>query len=190
MKKRARVKKSRVMFRGRVFRVRCDEVVEPRLPGEPARQAVVREIVEHHGSVVVLPVLADGCVLLVRQFRYAAGEFLWELVAGHIEPGSPRRRRGERPLEAARRELQEKTGYTARRFELLGSFYPSPGFVTERMHLYRATGLRPGEARPEADESFQVRAFSRRQLKRMLRHGLLRDAKTLVGVLLELHKPA
>ncbi|MGH9862249.1 MAG: NUDIX hydrolase [Candidatus Acidiferrales bacterium] len=188
-----RVKKSRVVFRGRVFRVRRDHVVEPPLPGERRRPAVVREIVEHHGSVVVLPVLADGRVLLVRQYRYAAGEFLWELVAGHIEPE-------ERLLAAARRELQEETGYTARRFELLGSFYPSPGFVSEKMHLYRATRLRPGRARPEADESFEVRAFSRRQLRRMLRRAVLRDAKTLVGVLLELgrrehrrpgaHKPA
>lgn len=139
---------------------------------------MVREVVEHHGSVVVLPVFPDGRVLLVRQYRYAAGEFLWELVAGHIEPK-------ESPRQAARRELREETGYEARRLERLLSFYPTPGFVSEEMHLYRATGLRAGRARPEADEAFEVRAFTPRALQRMLGRGQLRDAKTLVGVLLQ-----
>lgn len=179
-RRRARVIRSRVMFRGRVFRVRRDVVVEPTPGGRGPGKRALREVVEHGGSVVVLPVAADGRILLVRQYRYATGGFLWELVAGHIEPG-------ERPL-AARRELEEETGYRARRFRRVASFFPSPGFLTERMHLYRATGLRPGAARPEADEALQARFFRRAELERMLRRGSLGDAKTLVGVLLELRR--
>ena len=182
MKKReAQVRRSEVVFRGRLFRVRRDLVEEPALRGEPAGPPVMREIIEHAGSVVVLPVLADGRVLLVRQYRYAARDFLWELVAGGID-------RGEKPLQAARRELKEETGYDARRFEPLLSFFPSPGILTEVMHLFRATGLRPGRAEPEADEALEMRAFSRRQLERMLKRGSLRDAKTVLGVLLELQR--
>jgi len=177
-----RVRESRVLFRGRVFQVRRDRVVEPclRQAGNPARrrrQAVVREVVVHRGSVVVLPVFSDGRVLLVRQYRHAVGDFLWELVAGGIEPG-------ESPLEAARRELREESGYEARAFSRLLTFYPTPGFATEKMHLYRATRLRAGAARPESDEALRARAFTRRELERMVRRGTLRDGKTLVGVLL------
>ena len=141
----------------------------------------MREIIQHAGSVVVLPVLADGSVLLVRQYRYAAEDFLWELVAGHID-------RHEKPAAAARRELKEETGYAARRVERLLSFFPSPGILTERMHLFRATGLRAGRAEPEADEAIEARAFSRRELERMVGRGRLRDAKTVLGVLLELRR--
>ncbi len=178
---KARAKRSQVIFRGSIFRVRRDLVVEPALRGKRASPPVIREIVEHQGSVVVLPVLADGRVLLVRQYRHATGGFLWELVAGGID-------RGEKTLNAARRELKEETGFAARRFERLVSFFPTPGFLTEQMHLYRATGLRPGAAQPEDDEALEVRAFSRRELERMLRRGALRDAKTILGVLLELRR--
>ena len=180
-KRRAELRRSDVVFRGRLFRVRRDLVEEPPLRGRPAGPPVMREIIEHAGSVVVLPVLPDGRVLLVRQYRYAAREFLWELVAGGID-------RGEKPLQAARRELKEETGYQARRFERLLSFFPSPGILSEVMHLYRATGLRPGRAEPEADEALEARTFSRRELERMLKRGSLRDAKTVLGVLLELRR--
>lgn len=175
---KARRRQSRVVFRGRVFRVRRDLVDEPR-PGERGlRLTAVREVVEHRGSVVVLPVLADGRILLVRQYRHAVGEFLWELVAGRIEPG-------EAPRAAAGRELQEETGYRARRLHRLLEFFPTPGFVSEKMILYRATGLRPGRARPEVDEAFEVRAFSPAELEGMVRRGRLRDGKTLTGILWE-----
>ena len=176
---KAAVRRRGILLRGRVFRVRRDWVEEPALRGKERRSATMREIVEHAGSVVVLPVFPDRRILLVRQYRHAADSFLWELVAGHIEPN-------ERPVQAARRELQEETGYEARRFERLLTFFPTPGFLTEQMHLFRATGLRAGASRPEADEEFEVRAFTRRELDRLLRRGTLRDGKTLVGVLLEL----
>jgi ADP-ribose pyrophosphatase len=178
---KAVVRSRQIVFRGRVFRVRRDWVEEPALRGGTSRPTAMREVVEHAGSVVVLPVFPDGRVLLVRQYRHAAGGFLWELVAGHIETG-------ERALAAARRELKEETGYQARQFERLLTFFSTPGFLTEQMHLYRATGLRAGRARPEADEEFEVRAFTRRELERLVRQRKLHDGKTLVGVLLELRR--
>lgn len=180
-RKRARVRRSQVLFRGRVFQVRRDLVEEPPLPdrrgaqGRSRARTVVREIVVHGGSVAVLPVLPDGRILLVRQYRHAVGDFLWEVVAGHIEPG-------EKPPAAARRELQEETGYTARRLEPLLEFYPTPGFLSEKMYLYRATGLKAGTARPEEDEAFEVRAFRPAELRRMIRQRQVRDAKTLVAL--------
>jgi ADP-ribose pyrophosphatase len=126
--------------------------------------------------VVVLPVFADGRILLIRQYRHAVGQFLWELVAGRVEPG-------ERPLPAARRELMEETGYTARRFRKLLDLFPTPGFVSENMVLYAAEGLRPGPARPEADEVITSRAFRPAQLERMMRRGALRDGKSIAAIL-------
>lgn len=178
-RRRARVKRSKVVFAGKIFRVRRDEVVEPGLAGGRAQGPVVREIVEHGGSVVVVPVFADGRVLLVRQYRHATGQALWELVAGGIDPG-------ESPVAAARRELKEESGYTARRLRRLLSFYPTPGFLTEKMHLYEATGLRRGRRAPEDDEDLEVRVFTPAELKYMLKRGELQDGKTLVGVLLHL----
>ena len=101
---------------------------------EPGGVKATREVVCHRGSVVVLPRLDDGRVLLVRQFRYAAGKSLWELVAGGIELG-------ETPAAAARRELLEETGYRARTLRPLFHFYASPGFLSERMFLFEARGL-------------------------------------------------
>lgn len=169
--------RSSLVFRGPVFRVRRDLVAEPRPDGGRRGPPVVRDIIEHQGSVVVLPVLGDGRVLLVRQYRHATGGFLWELVAGGIDAE-------ETPPRAARRELEEETGYVARRLERLASFFPTPGILSEVMHLYRATWLRAGPARPEEDEALEVRAFSRRELERMLWRGRLRDGKTLLGLLL------
>jgi len=153
-----------------VLTLKLDQVVEP---GEVR---ATRELVAHPGSVVVLPRFADGRVLLVRQFRYAARKKLWELVAGGLEPG-------ERVLAAARRELAEETGYRARRVRRVFSFYPSPGFLTERMHLVEATGLASGEARPEADERIEARAFARAELRAMLAAHTVEDGKTLLALL-------
>jgi ADP-ribose pyrophosphatase len=166
-----------VVYRGGIFRVRQDVVAEPQPGRRRLGEPVVRDIVEHKGSVVVLPVLADGRILLVRQYRHATGGFLWELVAGGIDPG-------ERAAVAARRELEEETGYAAGRLERLVSYFPTPGFLSEVMHLYRATGLRRGRAQPEEDEALEVRAFRRRELERMLEGGELRDGKTILGLLL------
>jgi ADP-ribose diphosphatase len=153
-----------------VFGVRRDRVVEP------GGVRVTRDVVVHPGSVVVLPVFSDGRILLIRQYRHSIGRFLWELVAGRIEPK-------ESPVAAARRELLEETGYAARRFRRLLDLFPTPGFVSERMILFVAKELKKGVARPEDDERIDSRAFSLRELNRWIRSGKLRDAKSLAGIL-------
>ncbi len=167
---RAKVLESRWIYSGPVFGVRQDRVVEP------GGLTATRDVVTHFGSVVLLPVFPDGRLLLVRQYRHAVGRFLWELVAGRIEPG-------ESPLAAARRELLEETGYSARRFRRLLEVFPTPGFVSERMLIYAAEGLTPGTARPEADEHIVGRRFSLRELEAMMRPGSLQDAKSIAGIL-------
>jgi len=163
MGSKAKVLSTRLGFRGNAFQVTVDHVMEP--GGVKAR----REVVRHGGSVVVLPRLASGKVLLVRQFRYPARESLWELVAGGIEPG-------ETPAKAAARELLEETGYRAR-------FFPSPGFLTEEMHLIEAAGLAKGQTEPEEDERIISRAFTQAELKKIVRNQKIKDGKTLVGLL-------
>lgn len=158
------------MYSGRVVQLKLDRVIEP------GRVTVNREVVCHSGSVVVLPRLPDGRLLLVRQFRYPARRWLWELVAGGIEPGETLR-------EAARRELLEETGYRARVLRPLLSFFSSPGFLSERMYLVEARGLTRTGARPEADERLRLGLFTRMQLRRLLREKKIEDAKTLVGLL-------
>ena len=170
MKPEVHVLSSKSLYKGRVIRVKLDRVVEP------GGLEASREIVEHHGSVVIIPRLPNGRILLVRQFRYAAGQHLWELVAGSMEPG-------ESVIRAARRELQEETGYRAGSLKRLMSFYPSPGFLTEQMHLVEARDLKLSTAAPEEDERIQVGEFSRPQLDKLLRDKKIIDGKTLVGLL-------
>jgi len=167
---RVKILSSKVRFRGPVFGVRTDTVIEP------GDIRVTRDIVTHPGSVVVLPVFPNGDILLIRQYRHAAGESLWELVAGRIEAG-------ENPQVAARRELLEETGYTARRFRRLFSAYPTPGFVSEQMILFLAEGLREGDSRPESDERIAARRFTVREIERMMCRGALRDSKSIAGIL-------
>src|SRR5213076_2486205 len=118
----------------------------------------------------------EARVLLVRQYRYAAGDYLWELPAGRID-------KGEKPLAAAKRELLEETGYTATRWQRILRFYASPGFVAETMNVYLARGLRAGTAQPEADELIQQRLVPLEDAVRWVMSGTIRDAKTISGVL-------
>jgi ADP-ribose pyrophosphatase len=143
---------------------------------EPGGVVAARDIVVHSGSVVLLPVFPDGRVLLVRQYRHAARAFLWELVAGRIDAG-------ESPVAAAHRELAEETGYAARRLRQLLVIFPSPGFVSERMWIFSATGLTRGAARPEDDERISARRFSLAAAEQMIRRGTLRDAKSIAAIL-------
>ncbi len=167
---RARVLRSTTVYEGPVFGVRRDRVIEP------GGVRATRDVVTHCGSVVLLPILPDRRILLVRQYRHAVGQYLWELVAGRIEPG-------EAPLAAARRELVEETGYTARRFRKLLDLFPTPGFVAEKMAIFAATGLTAGRAQPESDERIVARTFSLHRLEGMIRRGWLRDAKSIAGLL-------
>jgi ADP-ribose pyrophosphatase len=126
---------------------------------------------------VILPLRDDGRILLVRQFRLPAQRFLWELAAGRVDPG-------ETPLEAAKRELEEETGLRAERWRLLSEFFPSPGYVDEKMWLYLAEDLTRGRARPESDERIERKWFTPEQIERMISAKKLEDGKALVGCLL------
>ena len=171
--RQARIVSSRVVFRGPVFYVASDRVQEP--GGIVAR----RDIVRHPGSVVILAVddsHSQPLVLLARQYRYAAGRYLWELPAGRIDPG-------EKPLAAAKRELLEETGYTARRWKRALFYYASPGFLDETMAVYMASGLVAGQAQPEEDELIQIRLFPLPAAIRLVMRGQIQDGKTIAGVL-------
>jgi ADP-ribose pyrophosphatase len=157
------------IYRGRLIRLNVDRIIEP--SGVRAE----REVVHHPGSVVILAHSNDGRIVLVRQYRYAVKQFLWELVAGGLEPG-------ERPLAAARRELVEETGYRAKKFRPIIDFFPSPGIITEKMFLVEATGLTHSKAQPDPDEQIEVGHFTPAQVSRMIKSGRIRDAKTLVGL--------
>ena len=167
---KSKILSSNTMFTGRVFSVRRERVIEP------TGLEVTKDVVVHPGSIVVLPVFPNGDILLVRQYRHAVGCYLWELVAGTMEPR-------ESPLAGARRELLEETGYTARRWRQLMDVFPTPGFLSEHMVVFACEGLTPGEARPEADEKIRVRRFSLRELERMMRTGRLRDTKSIASIL-------
>jgi ADP-ribose diphosphatase len=168
--KKAKILKSEVIFEGKSFGVRRDELIEP------TGVRTVREVVTHPGSVVVLPVRPDGKIVLVRQYRHATGQYLWELVAGRME-------KGENPRKGAARELVEETGYRAKKFTVFLELFPTPGFLEERMYLLLAEGLTAGEAEPEEDEKLIVRAYSKKQLEEMIRRGKMRDAKSIAGLL-------
>lgn len=160
-----------VVFRGRKFHV---VVEDEALPGG---RTVRREAVMHPGAVAILPLPDAGHVCLLRNRRYAVGEELWEIPAGTLEPGEP-------PDRAAARELAEETGYTAARWRKLTEFYPSPGVLGEKMVLYVAEGLTPGAQRLEADEQIVPHVVPWGDALAWARDGTIRDAKTLVAVLL------
>lgn len=171
--KHARVLSSKEAYRGPVFWVTTDEVLEP------TGVRVRRDVVRHSGSVVVLAVdeTAQGPrVLLEKQYRHAAGKFLYELPAGRIDEG-------ESELNAAKRELLEETGYSARSWKRVLRFWASPGFVAEAMSIYLAANLTPGTAQPEDDEVIQIKFFPLNRAVAMVMRGAIEDAKTIAGVL-------
>ncbi len=168
--KKAKVLSSQIMYEGPVFGIRRDEVIEP------SGVRTTREVITHPGSVVVLPVLDDGRILLIRQYRHAARQYLWELVAGRIDAG-------ENPKEAAARELIEETGYRANHLRVFLYMFPTPGFLEEKMYILLAEGLTAGVAEPEDDEKIVSRAYNRKKLEEMIRNGELCDAKSIVGIL-------
>jgi ADP-ribose pyrophosphatase len=136
----------------------------------------VRETVQHPGAVTVLPILDDGRVCLIRNYRVAVDKTLVELPAGTLEPG-------EDPATTAGRELIEETGYRAASIDKLSEFYMSPGILNERMHLYLARGLRPGPPALEPGEQIETWVVPWAEAMRMALDGSIEDAKTLVGLL-------
>jgi ADP-ribose pyrophosphatase len=141
---------------------------------EPGGFEIKRAIVHHRGSAVMMPVDDRKRVLLVRQYRLPAQGFLWELPAGSVDPG-------EKPLQTAKRELKEETGYRAKKWTKLTSFFPSPGFLAEKMTIFLATDLTAGQATPMGDERIETRWFSAKEIEAAFDSGEIRDAKTMLG---------
>jgi ADP-ribose pyrophosphatase len=166
------VVRHRRLYEGRVVSLDLDEVEEP------GGVRATREVVRQRGSVAALPVLDDGRVMLIRQYRYAVDERVWEIPAGRIDPP-------ETAEQGARRELEEEAGYTASAMEPLCTFYTTPGFCDERMHLFRASGLRQVPARPEEDERIEAAVLTLEEARAMVARGEIREGKTLVALLLE-----
>lgn len=172
---RAKVLDSKVSWQGRVFSVTTDTVTEP------GGVTSIRDVVRHNGSVIVLAVDAsknptDPAILIERQYRHAAGQFLLELPAGRIEPG-------EHPLAAAKRELIEETGFRARKWTKLVRYFASPGFLAESMQIFLAEDIREGIAEPEEDEKITFQRVPLSELVQQIRMGQIVDGKTIIGVL-------
>ena len=173
--KPGKVLSSELRYEGPLFRIFSEEVEEP--TGKRNR----RDIIRHNGSVVILAVdtsksKRDPLIVIERQYRHAAQQYLYEVPAGKMEPGEER-------LAAAKRELLEETGYAARKWKKLVRYFASPGFLGEWMQVFLAEDLVPGTATPEDDESFELQRVPLSELLRLIERGQIQDGKTLVSVL-------
>ena len=164
---------SEVAFEGPLFRVLREEV------REPGDKTSSRDIIRHNGSVVILAVVdaskKDPLIVMERQYRHAAGQYLWEVPAGKMDEGEER-------LAAAKRELKEETGYRAKKWSKLVRYFASPGFLGEWMQVFLAEGLIAGEATPEEDELLEVVLVPLSEVLQMIDEGKILDGKTLVSV--------
>jgi ADP-ribose pyrophosphatase len=173
---RATVLSSKVVYQGPLFRVQHDKLIEP------GGRENERDVIRHNGSVVILAIDSskskrDPWIVLERQYRHAANQFLWELPAGKLDAG-------ETPLAGAQRELAEETGYRAKKWRPLVEYYASPGFLGESMKVFLAEGLEPGETALEEDEDIELRLVKMSELLKMIEKGAILDGKTLTSVLL------
>lgn len=160
-----------IIYRGRKIEVAVDTSVGP------DGQTIRRDMILHPGAVVILPIVDADHVCLLRNYRFVIGETLWEAPAGTLEPGEPLQK-------AAERELLEETGYTARQWRSLGFLYASPGVLDEKLHLYIAQDLTPGQAQPEADEQLEPKVIAWTDAVKMALNGEIKDAKTITAILL------
>jgi ADP-ribose pyrophosphatase len=167
---------SETVYQGPLFRVQHDKLIEPDgLKSE-------RDVIRHNGSVVILAVdtsksKKNPWIVIERQYRHAANQYLWELPAGKLDAG-------EEPLVGAKRELEEETGYSAKKWKPLVTYYASPGFLGETMIVFEAEGLIAGQARPEEDEKIEFRLVKLSDVLKMIEKGAIKDGKTLTSVLL------
>lgn len=161
---------STYVFEGRIMKARVDTVELPN--GKTAK----REVCEHVGGVGILPIDEQGNVYLVRQFRYPYGKVLLEIPAGKMEADETD------PLACGKRELREETGFTAEEMIDLGEVYPSPGFLTEVLHLYAAKGLHSGQTDPDEDEFVETVCMPMEELCAKIAQGEIQDGKTIAAV--------
>jgi ADP-ribose pyrophosphatase len=160
---------SRNIFAGKVLTLNIDTVTLPN------GATIDLEIVRHPGAAAVVPIMDHGAVVLVKQFRHAAGGFIYEIPAGKLHPG-------EDPVHCAARELEEEIGYVAGRLERLTSILTAPGFTDEVIHIYKATDMTAGRQQLDRDEVLEVFEVSLEEAVRMVNAGTIRDAKTIVGL--------
>ena len=160
---------TRNIYTGKVVTLNIDSVQLPN--GE----TVDLETIRHPGAAAVVPLKEDGTVILIRQFRHAAGGFIYEIPAGKLHPG-------EDPLHCASRELEEEVGYRASSFELLSSIFTAPGFADEVIHLYKATGLTKGRQQLDRDEVLEIIEMPLSEAVAKIGDGTIRDAKTIIGL--------
>ncbi|MBE9582381.1 MAG: NUDIX hydrolase [Proteobacteria bacterium] len=159
------------LYHGRIFDVVLEKVT---LPNGLIKD---REIVRHSGAAAMVPLTDSGKILLIKQYRHAVGEFLWEIPAGTLE-------QDEAPIECARRELVEETGYEAKNFEEIAEILPAPGYTDEHIHIYLATGLKLVEQNLDDDEVLELRPTDFDKALEMIMAGEIQDAKTIAGLLL------
>jgi ADP-ribose pyrophosphatase len=175
----AKLLSSEVVYQGPLFRVTKDLIVEP------SGTESTRDVVRHNGSVIILAIdnstsKKDPWIVMERQYRHAAGRFLWELPAGKLDAG-------EEALAGAQRELEEETGYHAKKWKPLVEYFASPGFLGESMKVFLAEGLIPGDAHPEEDEDIELRLIKLSDVLKQIEKGTIMDGKTLSSVLLYNH---
>jgi ADP-ribose pyrophosphatase len=169
-----KVIKNSIIHTGRVFTTVVDDVVYP------SGRVTVREVAKHPGGSLALAVFPDNRIIMIRQHRYPIDRFIWELPAGKLEPGEP-------PIDCARRELEEETGYRASEWKKMTSIWTSPGFCDEELHIFLATGLTPapnGRQLEEGEQTMTVEIVAYAQALAMIRSGEINDAKTICGILL------
>jgi ADP-ribose pyrophosphatase len=176
MTERAQLLSSVVVYQGPLFRINHDKLIEP---GGHTNE---RDVIRHNGSVVIMAMdtsksKKNPWIVIERQYRHAANQYLWELPAGKLDPG-------EDALAGAKRELAEETGYSAKKWKPLVEYYASPGFLGESMKVFLAEGLVAGDARPEEDEKIEFRLVRLSDLLKMIDKGAILDGKTLTSVLL------
>ena len=176
MTERAQLISSEVVYTGPLFRILHDKIIEP---GGHTNE---RDVIRHNGSVVIMAMdtsksRKNPWIVIERQYRHAANQYLWELPAGKLDPG-------EDALAGAKRELAEETGYSARKWKPLVEYYASPGFLGESMKVFLAEGLVAGDARPEEDEKIEFRLVKLSDVLKMIDKGAILDGKTLTSVLL------
>ena len=133
------------------------------------------EIIRHPGASAIVPMKEDGTVMLIRQFRHAAGGFIYEIPAGKLHPG-------EDPLDCARRELEEEIGYKAKDLEFITSIFTAPGFTDEVIHIYKGTGFTVGQQQLDQDEILEIVEWPLEKAIAEIQYGTIRDAKSIIGL--------